>query len=194
MIASATTDSFDQVLEAAALFVAPFLHESLAFVGGAFLVHSGRMNVGLCFSVLLAGVIASDLGIYGLGRIARRHPRIAAWLPARSGPGAMLDRNLVWLIPVCRFVPGLLFTTFASCGLLGLNFRRFAVITVLTAAIYTSALLYAVLRFGDAVASTGRWWPWLALLAGLTALTFAGRSLARYCMERKPSWRASAGS
>lgn len=187
-------DGVDLVLESVGLLIAPFLHEILAFVGGAFLIDSGRMNPWLCLGVLLAGVIASDLAIYGLGRMARSHKRIAAWLPTGTLPVAVLERNLVWLIPVCRFVPGLLFTTFATCGLLALNFRRFAVITVLTAAVYTPALLYAVLRFGDAVASPGQLWPWFAVLAGLIALTSATRWLVGYLTERKQAWRASSGS
>lgn len=187
-------DSVSLVLEAAGLFAAPFLHESLAFVGGAFLVHNGHMSLWLCLAALLAGVVASDLAIYGLGRLARSHKRIDAWLAMGAKPGAVLDRNLVWLIPVCRFVPGLLFTTFATCGLLGLDFRRFAAITILTAAVYTPALLYAVLRFGDAVASPGQLWPWFAVLAALFALTALCRWLVGRFMERRASWLASAGS
>lgn len=186
-------DGISLALEAGALFLAPFLHESLAFVGGAFLVHSGHMSLWLCLAVLLAGVVASDLAIFGLGRLARSHKWIAAWLPVGTVPGAALDRNLAWIIPVCRFVPGMLFTTFATCGLLGLDFRRFALIAVLTAAIYTPALLYAVLRFGDAVVSPGQLWPWAAVLAGLFVLTALCRWLVGHFMQRRVSWLASAG-
>ncbi len=192
MLSTASMDSVG-LLEALGLFLAPFLHESLAFVGGAFLVHSGRIGFLPCLALLLAGVVASDLAIYGLGRLARGHRRIAALLPARSKPAAVLDRQLPWLVPVCRLVPGLLFTTFAACGVLGLSFRRFAVITVLTAVIYTPAFLWAVLRFGDAIASRGQLWPWLSLLAGLVALAAAGRWLVGHLTQRRPSWRASAG-
>ena len=187
------TASLEDLTEAAGLFFAPFLHESLAFVAGAFLVHSGRMNLAPCLLLLLGGVIASDLALYGLGRLARTHPRIAALLPAGGRPAAALDRQLPWLIPVCRFVPGLLFTTFTTCGLLGLGFRRFALITVLTAGVYTPALLWLVLKFGGAVASPGQLWPWFAILAGLFGSTTLVRWLVGRFIERRPSWRASAG-
>ena len=194
MLSTAGMDGVSVAFEGFALFLAPVLHESLAFVGGGYLVHTGRMSLLLCLALLLAGVVASDLAIYGLGRLARHNARIAAWLPVGTRSGTVLDRNLAWLIPVCRFVPGLLFTTFATCGLLGLNFRRFATITVLTAAVYTPALLYAVLRFGDAVAAPGQFWPWFAVLAGLFALTSACRWLVGQHMDRRPSCRASAES
>ncbi len=183
----------EDLMEAAGLFAAPFLHESLAFVGGAFLVHEGRISLSLCILLLLAGVIASDLALYGLGRLGRTHPRIAALLPADTSPAATLDRHLPWLIPLCRLVPGLLFATFTACGLMGVNFRRFALITVLTALVYTPALLWAVLRFGDTIASPGQLWPWFAILAGLFGLTALTRWLAARYMERRSSWRASAG-
>ena len=181
-------------LEAAGLFLAPFLHESIAFVGGAFLIDDGRMSPALCLTILLAGVIASDLGIYGLGALARRHPRIAALLPRGQQPGVILDRQLVWLIPVCRFVPGLLFTTFATCGLLGLSFRRFTIITVLTAAVYTPLMLYAVLRFGGTVATPGNILPWIGVLAALFAVMTLCRWLVACLTERMPKWRISAGN
>jgi membrane protein DedA with SNARE-associated domain len=187
---AAGMDSVSLLLEAAGLFVAPFLHESLAFVGGAFLVHSRRMSLLMCLAVLLAGVIASDLAIYGLGRLARTHPRIAALLPAGARPAAVLSRHMLWLIPVCRFVPGLLFTTFTACGMLGLSFRRFAAVTMLTAAVYTPLLLWAVLRFGDAVAARDELWRWFAILAALFGLTAMAGRLVERLMKRRTAWPA----
>jgi hypothetical protein len=52
-----------------------------------------------------------------------------------------------------RFVPGQLL---ATCGLIRLGFRRFTVIAVLTAAVCTPLMLYAVLRFGGTVAQAHR--------------------------------------
>ncbi|MGE0669056.1 MAG: DedA family protein [Sphingomonadales bacterium] len=187
------TASLEDLTELAGLFLAPFLHESLAFVGGAYLVQSDRLELMPCLAALLAGVVASDLGIYGLGRLARTHRRVARLLPHAAGRGAALDRNLLWLIPLCRFVPGLLFTTFAGCGLMAVEFRRFTAVTVLTAMIYTPALLWAVLKSGAAVASPGRLWPWAAVAASLLSLTALGRWLVQRWMERSSRWPVQAG-
>ncbi|MBI1179491.1 MAG: hypothetical protein GC201_02970 [Alphaproteobacteria bacterium] len=178
----------ESLTEAVGLFLAPFLHESLAFVGGAFLVQKGVLSAAACTLILLAGVIASDLALYGLGRLARRHRRVAALLPAGPRFTGTLDRHLAWLIPVSRLVPGLLFTVFTTCGLLGIGFRRFTLISVATAAVYTPLLLYGVIRLGDAIAARDRIGAWIAILAGLFALMTGIKWLVGRHLERRGSW------
>jgi membrane protein DedA with SNARE-associated domain len=174
------------------LFAAPFLHESVAFVGGAYLIQQGALSPLSCTLALLAGVIASDLAIFGLGRLARRHPRLAARLPAGPAFDGALDRHLFWLIPFCRFVPGLLFAVFAGCGMLGTDFRRFALICVTTATIYTPLFLYGVLKLGDAVSARDSLALWAAILAGLFLSMSAIRWVAGQLLERRTPWRHSA--
>ena len=68
---------------------------------------------------------------------------------------ARLEDNRVLAIALCRLVPGLLFSTFAGCGWLGIPFLQFLVPAVITSAVYTGLMLFLVLHFGAAIFNVG---------------------------------------
>jgi len=167
------------------LFAAPFLHESLAFVAGAALIARGAVTPVLAGAVLLAGIVASDLALYGLGRLARRHAwarRLAGGAPA-AALARRMDRGMAWAIPTARLLPGLLFVTFVAYGWLGLPFRRFAAIAGLTAAVYTPVMLFVTLEAGKNLMPHWGAWTWPALLAALLLPMLAA--------QRVVAWRTA---
>ncbi|MEM6492622.1 MAG: hypothetical protein AAF684_12075, partial [Pseudomonadota bacterium] len=61
----------------AAAFVATFILEDPAVIASGLLVEAGRAPMTPMLSALMAGVLLGDLGLYGLGALAAKYPRIA---------------------------------------------------------------------------------------------------------------------
>ncbi len=154
------------------LFILTFVYEDAAIVAAAFAKVDSGLPMGLAFMSVYTGVIASDLSIYGLGRAARKN----AWLQARIvGPavdrtGNWLNLHLFRLIFLARITPGLLFPSFAACGWFRLPFRRFALISLASATVYTPFAMALATFLGESLFRHLGRWAWglavLFLLAG----------------------------
>lgn len=154
------------------VFLATLVHEDSAIVSGAYLMHSQGMTMPVAMATLMSGVIAGDLGIYGLGILAARVVPLRRFVLTRITPSRRdwLDRNLMSTLVACRIAPGLLFPTFLTCGFLSVPFRRFALGVVSTAAIYVPIMLLMVLTAGTDVIERLGPWGWGALLLMMVAI------------------------
>ena len=172
-----------RLLQYTTLFFTPFLHEDVAVVLAATFIHELTLRPAAAFGALYAGVVASDLLIYALGRGARR------WVPLRrfvkedrlERAGRRLQENRFVAIALCRLVPGLLFSTFVACGWFGIPFVQFVVPAVITSALYTAVMLMLVLKFGGTIFTHVGNWGWF-VACGL-ALVFSLGYLARKALH-----------
>jgi len=162
-----------------ALFFATFVHEDVAIVGGSYLVSKDQFSLMLVLVTTFSGVLIGDLGIYGIGALCARSERLRRWAERRfpSGKPSWLDKNLALTVIGCRFIPVTLFPTFATCGLLGVPFRRFAAFATLSAAIYVPLLFSISLLLGDKIAATIGAWGWIAVVVLAIAFILARRNL-----------------
>lgn len=155
------------------LFLGTFVHEGTAIAtGAAFLVGAHASTVWTA-AALAAGIITGDIGVYGLGALARQ----SKWLQRRFGMDASRDvqpsfgTRLIPVVAMCRVVPGILFPTFLSYGWRGVPFRRFAVSTVAVTALYVPIVLTLFVQFGLEIGQLMRHWPSLPIIALVTAGT-----------------------
>ncbi|MCR6632312.1 MAG: hypothetical protein NVV74_20960 [Magnetospirillum sp.] len=148
------------------IFLATLVHEDSAIVSGAYLMHSQGMTLPVAVATLMFGVVAGDLGIYGLGTLAARVVPLRRFVLTRITPSRRdwLDRNLMSTVVACRIAPGLLFPTFLTCGFLSVPFRRFAMGVIGTATLYVPLMLLLVLAIGADVIERLGPWGWGALL------------------------------
>jgi membrane protein DedA with SNARE-associated domain len=160
------------------LFLTTFLHEGTAIATGAMLLVQQQSSPILTAACLAGGIVTGDLGIYGLGALARR----SEWLQRRLGVAKRLQQQswfgnrLIPTVAMCRVVPGVLFPTFLSYGWCGVPFRRFAATTVLVTGIYVPLLLTLFVQFGKQMAPLVQHVPWILLGAAVIAVTaFAAR-------------------
>lgn len=158
------------VASGAGLFLLSFAHEETAIIAGGYLVSAHRMRPELVAAVLTLGIIAGDWVIFGLGASAARLPVFARWVESGKlvHSREWLHRHLLFVIVVARLFPGpgVLFPTFSGLGLLQVGFVRFAVRSALVAAVYTPAMLYLTVLYGDALVPQIGWIAWPALLIG----------------------------
>jgi len=162
-----------------------FLHEDAAILAAAFSTVEHQLPVWMAFVSVYLGIISGDLLIYGLGRLAQK----SNWLRSKIiGPkvervNLWLETNLVRVLILCRITPGLLFPTFVACGWFRIPLIRFATVSILAGAIYSSIVLTIVIIFGDLVLIHFGYWAWGAL--ALILIAFALRNVF------KSSWNKS---
>ena len=158
------------------IFFMTFIHEDAAILAAAFSTVEHQLPVWLSYSSVYLGIVAGDLIIYGLGHFAQRN----RWLRSKIiGPKVeriklWLENHLVRVLILCRITPGLLFPTFVACGWFRIPLARFATVSILAGAIYSSVVLTIVMLFGDLVLNHLGYWAW-GLLA-LVIVAFAIRN------------------
>jgi len=164
------------------LVLVPFVHEDVAiFAAGLMNVEYG-LPVELALCGLYAGMVASDLALYGIGAAARRN----AWvqrrvLTSRIGRlGHWLGNHLMPTMVLARVVPGVMFPVYVAMGLSRVSFARFAGATMLTAAVYLPILLALVSGLGEQIRTEFQYSAWF-VLAGIFVI-------ALWVWARSPNW------
>lgn len=124
----------------------PFPPDSLVM-----LALSGGISFGACVVFGGAGSIVGGSVGYGVSRLARRIPWIATWLSTRASSMETLLRRYGWLALGAGALTPLPFSFTAwACGLLGMPFRLFLLVSLLRiprVALYALPLVWA-LEFG----------------------------------------------
>jgi membrane protein DedA with SNARE-associated domain len=153
------------------IFFMTFIHEDAAILAAAFSTIEHKLPIWMSYVSVYLGIVTGDLLIYGLGHLAQRNN----WLRSRIiGPKVerlklWLETHLVRVLILCRITPGLLFPTFVACGWFRIPLARFATVSILAGAIYSSIVLTLVILFGDLVLNHLGYWAWglaAALLVG----------------------------
>lgn len=179
------------------IFFMSFLHEDAAIIAAAFAHLHKALPVPLAYISVYFGIVVGDNLIYGLGHFAGK----SAWLQSKI-IGPRVEKLKIWLqthllrvLILCRVTPGLIFPTFVACGWFRIPFIRFATISILTGAIYSSILLTLVILFGDIVLSQLGYWGWGALVAIILAIalknmfkSYFGRKNDKQTVELPPSF------
>jgi membrane protein DedA with SNARE-associated domain len=158
------------------IFFMTFLHEDAAILAAAFSTVEDQLPKWMAYVSVYLGIVVGDLLIYGLGHFAQK----SKWLRSKIiGPKVerlrlWLETHLVRVLVLCRVTPGLLFPTFVACGWFRIPFTRFATVSILAGAVYSSVVLTIVILFGGLVLNHLGYWAWGA--AALVIVGFAVRN------------------
>ena len=147
-------------LLALTIIVATFIHEDIATVATGMLVADGVTSVLVALPALYIGIVAGDLGLYGMGRLVALN-RISKRLAGGRRFSALkiwLDERLVAGVFLVRFLPGLRMPAYTTYGFFAMPFRRFVVSVVVASSIWTTGLFYLSYEFGTLTAD------WLGVL------------------------------
>jgi membrane protein DedA with SNARE-associated domain len=152
-----------------AIIAGTFIHEDIATVATGILVANGVISVGVALPALYIGIVAGDLGLYGMGRLVALN-RISRRLAGGRHFSALqiwLDERLVAGVFMVRFLPGLRMPAYTTYGFFAMPFWRFVVSVIFAASIWTTGLFYFSYEFG---ALTADWlgvlrWPVIVIAA-----------------------------
>lgn len=169
--------------EILALFLIPYLHEDVAIFGAAFLIVDGGMPARAAVVSLYIGIVTSDMALYGLGLLAH-HNSWAQRLMLKPGIASLagwLGNHLAPLMVLARIIPGVMFPVYLSLGFCRVSFFRFALITMVTAAVYLPIVLLLIAKFGQQVLTPLGFWSWILAISAVAATVWS--------WSRNPNWR-----
>jgi membrane protein DedA with SNARE-associated domain len=155
-------DTIVWLKESIVIFFLTFIHEDAAILAAGFSKVEHGLPLLYAYVPVYLGIIAGDVIIYWLGRLAQS----SKWLKSKIiGPkverlNIWLNSHLVRVLVVCRLTPGLLFPTFVACGWFKVPFWRFATVSIVAGAVYSSLVLTVVILFGDLVLFHLGYWAW----------------------------------
>ncbi len=152
-----------------AVALCTFVLEDAATVGAALLAAEGILPVPAAIAGLFIGITLGDLGLYGLGALARRWQ----WAASRIGTHR-LGRGQDWLagrllpaIFLARVTPGLRVPSYLASGYLGVSFIRFASLAVIAVGAWSMGAFALVFYFGQVAQA---WLGQFSWIAGITLL------------------------
>jgi membrane protein DedA with SNARE-associated domain len=178
LLISAATNPYAQ---AAAIIGATFVLEDATTILVATLCANGTLDPALALMALVAGVALGDLGLYGLGALARTLPwvRRIAQTDRAERLGRWMSGRIVLTVVAARFTPGLRLPAYTACGFLRLPLRRFCVAVILSTLVWTSLLFALSYVFGAWTAQALGAWRWPATIALIVGFLVASRLVAR---------------
>ncbi len=168
-------------LQALAVILGTFVLEDATTVGTAMAVQDHRMALPTGLLALYAGIVLGDLGLYGLGRLARSIGWARRLVPAPKAKRGRewLERHVFRTVFVARFTPGVRFPTYTACGFLGASLARFALAAVGATLIWTSLLFGISLRIGAVLMAHMGLWRWVGAACFAFAVVILLRMSAR---------------
>lgn len=155
-------DTIFWLKESIVIFFLTFIHEDAAILAAAFSRVEHDLPLFFTYVPVYLGIVAGDILIYGMGRWAQTN----RWLRTKIiGPKVeriklWLETHLVRVLFICRLTPGLLFPTFVACGWFKIPFWRFATVSIIAGAVYSSVVLTIIILFGNMVLFHLGYWAW----------------------------------
>ena len=169
------------LLQGLAIITGTFILEDAATVLAAMQAQDGKIAAGLALGSLYVGIVAGDLGLYGLGRLATLSNRIKRLLPAerRSRSKQWIEHRVFRVVFISRFIPGARLPTYTSCGYLHASFSRFALAAVIATSIWTTLLFLVARHVGQFLIDHLGAWRWFGAVMFAVVIVLMGRLIAR---------------
>ena len=103
-----------------AIIVGTLILEDLTTVLVGILAAAGAVKIPVAVFALYVGICLGDYCLYGMGMLARTHPRIHRFLQRERllALRGNLERNLRKTVITTRFIPGLRLPTYVACRFL----------------------------------------------------------------------------
>jgi membrane protein DedA with SNARE-associated domain len=138
------------------LFFGTFVSEDLTCITAGLLVQRGDAGVASATTACALGIFASDLALWGVGRLFGRAvlawPRLARRMRRWRVPDlqAWLERHAAGAIVGSRFLPGTRLPLYLIAGFTRLPVMVFVVWALVGAALWTPTLVLLTASLGDA--------------------------------------------
>ena len=150
------------LLQFLAILLGTFVLEDAATVLAAVRAEEGGIAIPVALLALYAGIVIGDIGLYGLGALARQVPPVRRWLPdERTRPARnWICARVFRVVLVSRFLPGMRLPTYTACGYFRANIRLFALAAIFATLIWTSLLFGVSLHVGHFLIEHFGAWRW----------------------------------
>jgi membrane protein DedA with SNARE-associated domain len=158
-----------------------FVLEDAATLLAAMQVATGGVALFVALGALYVGIVAGDVGLYGLGRLSLENAWARRLVPARRQElgREWATQRMLPLVLVTRFVPGLRLPTYTTLGYLRAPLGRFAASAVAATLLWTTGLFFLSLKLGLVMMHYLGIWRWAGLAVFCVLLVVVGRLATR---------------
>ncbi|MBU2976838.1 VTT domain-containing protein [Alteromonas sp. C1M14] len=129
-----------------------YLLEDLAIVTAAAMSSSDTLSMPLAILAIFLGIASGDLGLYWLGKLARKGRRLRFWL-LKNQRSRAIQRRLVHRafghLFIIRFIPGLRTIGFSLSGFINVPFWVFTSAVLMATALWTGVVFGALYQLGS---------------------------------------------
>jgi membrane protein DedA with SNARE-associated domain len=138
------------------LMVGTLVSEDLTCISAGLLVQRGQIGASAAIAACALGIVAGDIGLWGLGRLFGRAALEWPWIARRVDPAyrdqlrSWLDRRAGWAIVASRFLPGTRLPLYVIAGFVRLSGTVFAFWALVGSLLWTPMLVLLTARLGDA--------------------------------------------
>jgi membrane protein DedA with SNARE-associated domain len=131
------------------LALSTLISEDVTCVAAGLLVARGQLPAASGITACTIGIVAGDVGLWGLGRFASRVMRMCPWtarwyraVSRRAADAAeRLHRHAATAIAVSRFLPGTRLPLYVAAGATGVSLSTFATASSGAAGVWVPALM-----------------------------------------------------
>ena len=178
----------DPMIQGVLILLGTFVLEDAATILAAMDVQVGKVSLAVALIALYLGIILGDVGLYGLGRLAVETPWARRWVPPeRFGSSReWLQKHVVKVVFVSRFLPGARLPTYTACGYFRASLRHFALAAIGATLIWTTLLFSVSLHIGSFMAEHLGVWRWAGMAGFALTIILAGRIAARLQQAAQP--------
>lgn len=155
-----------------------YILEDLAIISAAILAAEQMISVPMAATAILCGIISGDIGLYFMGYLAREKTALKQKLTRHNRHQLLLeaiDENLFVNILLIRFVPGLRFICYTSCGLFKIDFFRFTLSVTIATSIWVMILFSFIYQLGSSSWLENSYWKWAIAPVAIAMLYFFNR-------------------
>ncbi|MBB2159044.1 DedA family protein [Gluconacetobacter sacchari] len=173
-------------VQALVIILGTFILEDAATILTAMEVQTGQVALLVALLALYVGIVAGDLGLYGLGRLAALWPAARRWVkvPGNDDGQNWFGRNVFRIVFISRFIPGARLPLYTACGFFAAPVRRFALAAVAATLIWTTLLFTVSLQVGHFLITHLGAWKWAGMGGFALTIILVGRIVANL---RSPS-------
>ena len=170
-----------------AIIISSYILEDLAIISAAILAADQMISVPVAATAIMLGIISGDIGLYGIGYFSRSNTWLKKRLPAEAGQNrylSLFNHQLLKNILLIRFIPGLRFICYTSCGLFRVHFRHYLVGVSLATSLWVLCVFSTIYLLGSSAWAEHSQLKWLIAPIALLMLYLVNR---RYMQHLKHS-------
>ena len=160
-----------------------YILEDLAIISAAILAAEQMISVPMAATAILCGIISGDIGLYFMGYIAREKTSLKQRITRHNRHQSLLkaiDENLYVNILLIRFVPGLRFICYTSCGLFKINLFRFTLGVTIATSLWVMVVFTFIYQLGSSSWLENSYWKWAIAPVAIAILYFSNRRYMHY--------------
>ena len=162
------------------IVLASYVLEDLAIIAAAVIAADQIIPASLAFYAILTGIISGDIGLYFMGHLFKKYPRFNQWLNKKQRHPhyeKFFKTNLIKNILLIRFVPGLRFVCYTSCGIFRAHFGQFVLAVTIAGTIWVAVVFTLIYQLGSSSWLEYSDWKWLLIPVALFLLIMINKQL-----------------